>query len=81
MFASGAGQFTEAVTLFGTVLGREGAVVLANDGTTTSTGTSPGRSVITQGIGGLTGLRGTVTIQGINATSSSYTGQVSFGPE
>jgi hypothetical protein len=81
MFASGAGHFTEAVTLFGTVLGRAGAFVVANDGTTTSTGAFSAHDVISQGIGGLAGLHGTLTAKPINATSASYTGRVSFDQE
>jgi hypothetical protein len=80
LFANGNGHFTETATFFGTVQGRTGAFVEVNDGTTSSTGSFSGLGVITQGLGGLAGLRGTLTIQAINATTASYTGHVSFDP-
>jgi hypothetical protein len=79
VFADGSGRFNETVTIFGTVLGRTGAYVEQNVGTTGSDGSFQGRSVIVEGIGGLAGLRGTGTFQGIN-TSGSYTSQVYFDP-
>jgi hypothetical protein len=53
-----------------------------SDAPQAGSGATPvGFDVIRQGIGGLAGLHGTPTLQAINATSSRYTGQVSFGPE
>jgi hypothetical protein len=79
VFADGTGPFNETATIFGTVLGRTGAYVQQNVGTTGSDGSFQGRSVIVEGIGGLAGLRGTGTFEGIN-TSGSYTAQVYFDP-
>jgi hypothetical protein len=78
LFASGKGQFSETVTVFGTVMGRTGAFIVQNVGTTNTDGSFQGRGVITEGIGGLAGLHGTITAQAINAVSSTYTGQVYF---
>jgi hypothetical protein len=80
VFANGAGQFSETMTIFGSVLGRTGAYVQQNVGTTKRDGSFEARGMIVEGIGGLAGLHGTFTIRPINATSASYTGQVSFNP-
>jgi hypothetical protein len=79
LFTNGTGRFSETETVFGTVLGRTGAFVEQNVGTTNPDGSFQGRGVITEGIGGLAGLHGTITVQPINAVSSSYRGQFYFG--
>jgi hypothetical protein len=80
LFADGSGRFNETETVFGSVLGRMGAFVEQNVGTTSSNGSFQGSGVIVEGIGGLRGIHGTISFQSINAQSASYTGQVDFDP-